>query len=72
MFDSISFIGSGRVARIMLGGWQRANALPRSVLVYDTNAQAVSALQPSSRPLKARRWTKRRAPIWFSPRCIRR
>ena len=45
MFDSISFIGSGRVARIMLGGWQHANALPRNILVYDTNALAVSALQ---------------------------
>jgi len=45
MFDSISFIGSGRVARIMLGGWQRTQAMPKSVLVYDTNAQAVSALQ---------------------------
>jgi len=45
MFDSISFIGSGRVARIMLGGWQRANALPHNILVHDTNAQAVSALQ---------------------------
>lgn len=45
MFNSISFIGSGRVARIMLGGWQHAQAMPKSVLVYDTNAQAVSALQ---------------------------
>ena len=45
MFDSISFIGSGRVARIMLGGWKRANALPKTILVYDTDAQAVSALQ---------------------------
>lgn len=45
MLNSISFIGSGRVTRIMLGGWQRAQAIPKSVLVYDTNAQAVSALQ---------------------------
>jgi len=45
MFDSISFIGSGRVARIMLGGWQHANVLPARVLLYDTSAQAVSALQ---------------------------
>ena len=45
MFNSISFIGSGRVAHIMLGGWQRANASPRNILVYDTNAMVVSALQ---------------------------
>ena len=45
MFETVSFIGSGRVARIMLGGWQRANALPSSVLTFDTNPAAVTALQ---------------------------
>jgi len=45
MFDSISFIGSGRIARIMLGGWKQANALPRSILAFDTNPAAVAALQ---------------------------
>ena len=45
MFDSASFIGSGRVARIMLGGWKRANALPKIVLAYDANPAAVAALQ---------------------------
>jgi len=53
MFNSISFIGSGRVARIMLGGWQRANTLPKSVLVYDTSAQAVSALQTEFSAVKS-------------------
>ena len=45
MFESVSFIGSGRVARIMLGGWARAGVLPRKILVHDLNPQAVSALQ---------------------------
>ena len=45
MFESVSFIGSGRVARIMLGGWKKANALPRTLLVFDSNPAAVAALQ---------------------------
>lgn len=45
MFDSISFIGSGRIARIMLGGWKKANALPPDILAFDTNPAAVTALQ---------------------------
>lgn len=45
MFDSISFIGAGRIARIMLGGWEKAHALPQSIMVFDTNAAAVAALQ---------------------------
>ena len=45
MFDSVSFIGSGRVARIMLGGWKKANAMPRIVRAYDVNPSAVAALQ---------------------------
>ena len=45
MFGSVSFIGSGRVARIMLGGWKRANALPPVILAYDASPTAVAALQ---------------------------
>ena len=45
MFDSVSFIGSGRVARIMLGGWKNANAMPRIVRAYDVNPSAVAALR---------------------------
>lgn len=45
MFDSISFIGAGRVARIILGGWKNANALPSTILAFDTNPAAVLALQ---------------------------
>ncbi|RJX30185.1 MAG: pyrroline-5-carboxylate reductase [Oxalobacter sp.] len=45
MFNSIGFIGAGRVARIMLGGWQRANALPVNILAYDINPEAIKTLQ---------------------------
>lgn len=45
MFDTVSFIGAGRVARIMHGGWQKASALPPAVLVFDTSADAIAGLK---------------------------
>lgn len=33
----IGFVGSGRIARIMLEGWRRAGALPAGVKVFDAN-----------------------------------
>ncbi len=45
MFDSIGFIGAGRVAHIMLGGWQKAGTVLPAVYVFDTSAEAVAALQ---------------------------
>lgn len=45
MFESVSFIGAGRIARIMLGGWKKAAALPPTVLAFDANPAAVAALQ---------------------------
>ena len=45
MFDSIGFIGAGRVVRIMLGGWKRAGVQPRRVSVYDVSPEAVARLQ---------------------------
>ena len=45
MFDSVSSIGAGRVARIILGGWKTAQALPETILACDTNRDAVAALQ---------------------------
>lgn len=41
---SVGFVGAGRVARIMLGGWARAARLPGAVLVTDPDPAAVSAL----------------------------
>lgn len=45
MFASVSFIGSGRIARIMLGGWKKSGTLPPVILLFDTNPEAISALQ---------------------------
>lgn len=45
MFDSIAFIGAGRVARILMGGWRHAKIPPRDFIVFDTNPDAVAALQ---------------------------
>jgi pyrroline-5-carboxylate reductase len=43
--QSVGFVGGGRVARIMLEGWQRAGALPRRVVVSDSNAETLADLQ---------------------------
>jgi pyrroline-5-carboxylate reductase len=40
-----SFIGGGRVARILVGGWARAGALPERILVHDPKREALDALQ---------------------------
>ncbi|HID21148.1 MAG TPA: pyrroline-5-carboxylate reductase, partial [Planctomycetaceae bacterium] len=32
---TVGFVGGGRVVRILLGGWQRAEAVPATVAVYD-------------------------------------
>lgn len=41
---TIGFIGGGRVTRILLEGWTRANALPANILVSDCNAESVAKL----------------------------
>lgn len=45
MFESVGFIGAGRVARIILGGWKRAGQTPGLVLVHDVNPEAVKTIQ---------------------------
>jgi len=40
----IGFIGGGRVTRIMLTGWDRADALPTSIVVSDADAESLSKL----------------------------
>jgi pyrroline-5-carboxylate reductase len=42
---TIGFIGGGRVARIILEGWTRAQKLPDSVTVSDPNAEALARLK---------------------------
>ncbi len=42
---SIGFIGSGRIATIFLGGWNRAGAMPGEVVVFDSNQEATTKLR---------------------------
>ena len=42
---SIGFIGGGRVASILLGGWRRTEAMPGKVSVFDCNQEALADLQ---------------------------
>jgi pyrroline-5-carboxylate reductase len=42
---TIGFIGGGRIARIFLEGWTRAQKLPASITVSDPNAEALARLQ---------------------------
>lgn len=43
--QSVGFIGGGRVARILLGGWRRASAQPSEVVVYDPDTKALDFLR---------------------------
>jgi pyrroline-5-carboxylate reductase len=43
-FDSIGFIGGGRITRIMLTALSKAGKLPAQVVVSDTNAQVLEHL----------------------------
>jgi pyrroline-5-carboxylate reductase len=42
---SIGFVGGGRVTRIFLEGWKRAEALPPNVAVSDLNPEALARLK---------------------------
>ncbi|OGK12505.1 MAG: hypothetical protein A2Y63_06150, partial [Candidatus Riflebacteria bacterium RBG_13_59_9] len=42
--SSVGFIGGGRVARIVLGGWKRAQAPPGNIAVYDPDPVRLQAL----------------------------
>jgi pyrroline-5-carboxylate reductase len=42
---SIGFIGGGRIARIFLEGWKRANALPAKIIVSDCSAESLAKLK---------------------------
>ena len=45
--ESVGFIGGGRVARILVGGWQRAGRLPAKILVCDPGPEALERLERS-------------------------
>ncbi|MBI5771793.1 MAG: NAD(P)-binding domain-containing protein [Verrucomicrobia bacterium] len=44
MKDSVGFIGGGRVVRILLGGWAKADQMPARVVVTDPNREALDRL----------------------------
>lgn len=43
--QSIGFIGGGRVTKIMLNGWKRANKLPGNIIVTDINQEVLETLK---------------------------
>ncbi|GMW02771.1 MAG: pyrroline-5-carboxylate reductase [Candidatus Hydrogenedentota bacterium] len=43
---SVGFIGSGRVAKILLTGWARAKFMPKQVVLFDPKPEACEALKP--------------------------
>jgi len=43
--QTIGFIGGGRVTRIFLEGWKRANALPANIVVSDCNPDTLTKLK---------------------------
>lgn len=42
---SIGFIGGGRVTKIILNGWKRANKLPGNIIVTDINQEVLESLK---------------------------
>lgn len=46
-FQSVGFVGGGRVARILLGGWRRSDSLPGEVVVFDPDTKALDFLRLS-------------------------
>ena len=45
IFNNVGFIGGGRVTRIFLSGWKRANALPARIVVSDPGVETLPKLK---------------------------
>ena len=45
VIESVGFVGGGRVARIMLEGWQRSAAMPSKILVSDPSEATLTSLK---------------------------
>jgi pyrroline-5-carboxylate reductase len=43
--DSVGFIGGGRIVRIFLSGWLKANRMPARVVVADPNVETLAKLK---------------------------
>ena len=46
--EAVGIVGGGRVARIILAGWQRANRLPSHVVVSDSDSGVARAAAGAS------------------------
>jgi pyrroline-5-carboxylate reductase len=44
---TIGFIGGGRITRVFLGGWRKAETMPAKVVVSDIDAQALARIKES-------------------------
>lgn len=44
-YQNVGFVGAGRVTRIFLEGWRRANALEANIVVSDCNADTLAKLK---------------------------
>jgi pyrroline-5-carboxylate reductase len=44
-YKTIGFIGGGRIAHILLAGWQNAGKLPQQIIVSDNNPDVLQKLQ---------------------------
>lgn len=51
--QTVGFIGAGRAAKILLGGWERAGRMPSCVVLYDCEAQACEELQSLGSEIEA-------------------
>jgi len=58
---TIGFIGGGRIARVFLGGWRKAGAMPAKVVVSDIDPQALTRIKESFGTVEIRASHLRRA-----------
>ena len=54
MYKKISFVGGGRITRILLQGLKRKNALPEKVIVCDPD----TSMHGNLKDLSIHRWVK--------------
>ncbi len=48
---AVGMVGGGRIARILLGGWTRANGSPPDIVVSDSNPESLNRLKAEFPPV---------------------
>ena len=71
--NTVGFIGGGRIARIILSGWQRAEYMPAEVVVSEPNSEVLKKLKEQfptvrSTPDAPWRWDTWTMSSWLSTR----